>query len=257
MTWIPGLVGGGPGGGAAPAQLHDTTHSPVGLWQFDGDLLDTSGTGETLTVEAGTQKFSLSAIPDGTRSLQVNAGLRLVGANPAAAALRIAGDITIELLCKPVDIQAASTFAILIDCAGDQTSETETNNVLWGCNLQVAANEPFIVWERGAGINESLTDVDFGVEPGRWNHLAFVRDASGGAGSVVASIFVNGVLFATDATKTTASGGSLARIRVGASTIAGRAYNGLLSSVKVIASVLTAPQILAEAQRTLPPDLRP
>ena len=54
------LGGSGGGGGSAGWSVGnlDTTYSPVGLWNLDGNLTDSSGNGNDLTEQTGTAQFT-------------------------------------------------------------------------------------------------------------------------------------------------------------------------------------------------------
>src|ERR1700733_858646 len=84
---------------------HDTTYSPVGLWQLNGTLNDTSGNGFNLTVESGTARYA-DMLP-GFQSFLVSA-TRLVY-NTSGTSLAITGDMTVECLFRSA-IPVSTTF---------------------------------------------------------------------------------------------------------------------------------------------------
>jgi hypothetical protein len=248
----------------APAQLHDLTHSPVGLWQFDNDLLDSSGNGFDLSLDVGIERYGPSAVPGATQALYCDGVSRFIGANPAPAALRILGSMTTEMLVFSIGKQdLASGRASIVSVEGPFASEAEADNKLWGTFVVTPPQALGSKWEETAGADQthlSLATPPVGghLIPNRWHHIAHTRDTSGGVGATIGRWYINGQLTDTLSTMDPPINGANARMYVGqAERGVLETFFGQVSSLKVIASVLTGPQILAEAQRTLPPDLRP
>ncbi len=93
------------GGSPASAQLHAVLASTIAHWEFDGDLLDSVGS-EDLANVSGTTRFVDSAVP-GKKALLVLPPLFLRGvSDPAPAALRTLGDITVSVLVRPHNFQS-------------------------------------------------------------------------------------------------------------------------------------------------------
>ena len=88
----------------APHYL-DTDDGPIGLWNFDGTL--NAVVGPNFAVAAGTAVGFTEIIP-GFTALTAGPGVRL--ACPADASLRLAGDMTIELLLMLEDIDAGQVL---------------------------------------------------------------------------------------------------------------------------------------------------
>jgi hypothetical protein len=242
----------GSAGVGGTTQLHDTTHAPVALWQLNNNYLDTGTTGENLTLEIGTTQWFPGAVPN-TLSPRFDNATRLVGSAVAPAALRILGDITVEALIRPGD---ATTPGTLVNCSGASASETEANNTLW--DLRITDQDDLNLqafWESGAGVNSVLSVTDQSIHRWEWSHVAFVRDASGGIGATIARLYINGRLIGTATTLNPATGGTTSRIRIAGFDAAGFFLGGTLASVKVIAGVLTTPQIQDEVRRTVPRQL--
>lgn len=251
------VVGGGLEQSPVEAQLHDLTHNPVGLWQLDGSLVDLSPTGDDLSVSTGAELYGPGAAP-GTQAAYFNGVTRIqsTGGSPGPAALRILGDVTLELLVFPMQLTNDTFGSILATCSGTDASGTAANNFLYSLRLHNNLNNPGLYWENGSGVLNLLIDTDLVLAPGRWHHLAMVR-ISGGAGATTGKILLNGVKVAETTTFNEPDGGSSAFIKLGDFDDGTGGFTGYMQSVKVIPAALTDAQVLAEARLTLPPSVRP
>jgi hypothetical protein len=224
-----------------PIARHDLTHSPVGLWQFDGNLTDSSGQGNNLSAISGTPRYG-DLFP-GLRGLACDTVAR-IGLSSAPAVLRITGDLTVEMLIVPDKLAAALGGLVFLTGNG----ETQAVNTLWGVglvNTSNAVNAPRFASESGAGV-DAIYAVPHGLMPGSLNHLAVVRATS------TITFYLNGKqLGAASSTLTTPDGGTSVGIYVGADATGGSTMRCSISSLKVIASALNAAQVLAEYNRTL------
>lgn len=222
---------------AGIVQGHDTTHSPVGLWQLAGNLNDTSGNSFTLTVETGTSRF-VPIFPtlkgfyfDGSTALWHNV---------SAATLRITGDMTFECLFMLEAVTAAAYW--FSHTAGGETSDT---NQQYGLQFNLTTF-PAIAWiqESGAGVNSSYGGANNYMPLGRICHMAVTRTAN------VIQPYLNSRAWGSpSATLTTPDGGATGRLRLGGDSVT--RIRGVMASAKLIASALTANQIKAEYNRTL------
>ncbi len=225
------------------ARQHDTTHSPVGLWQLDGGLTDSSGNGFTLTVEAGTERYA--QLPGGIQGFFFDAATNLVR-SAAEATLLILGDMTIECLCEWIDSPpptAPNFNTVIVSHVGTHGSSTEANNAVYRLG---AAPTPGLRYfaESGAGSSILHDSVD-GVAQSL-QHLAMVRSSD------EITFYVNGgAIAATSSGLATPTGGGSGRFRLGASEGLNVPVKAVISSVKLIASALTAQQIADEYGRTL------
>lgn len=223
--------------------LHDTTHNPVALWQFNGDMLDSGSAGENLTLETGTTLWAPGPVP-GTRAFNFNGATRLVGAATAAAALRITGDMTVEALVRP---GTATTIGYLALCAGDLGSETEANNMLWALRFNTQQNLLLdSSWENGAGVNNDVSNAIEEAWRYEWLHVAVTREAN------VGKLWLQGRNIATSGVLSAPTGGTSARIRLGCGNVAGQFISASLSSVKVCDFALSQAQLQDEVRRTMP-----
>jgi hypothetical protein len=222
----------------AVVQRHGLHHSPVGLWQFDGDLNDSSGNGFHLTVESGAARYT--NIFPGLRALLIVDPLKLIY-NVAEPVLRITGNLTIEMLLQLSPAYEAGKFL----CSHTATGETSDTNALYQIDMVATTSENVGLFsESGAGVNASYSITLY--PPLSLCHFAVTRVTN------VVQFYLNGrTLGAASGTLTTPTDGTSGRFRVGSSTVAGTAPSGILSSLKVLNIGLTSGQILDEFNRTL------
>jgi hypothetical protein len=239
MTWIPSLM---VAGGAQPPQLHDLLHSPVGLWQFDGDLTDSSGNGFDLSLAAGTLRYGPGIRPD-LQSLFCDGSTRV--SRVTEATLRITGDVTVALLAHPNEGigGAGETFVTL-----QKVGEDPEQNVLF--NLEMLAGNLFhSFFEKGVSFpvpNTLLTPAPpFSLQPMRWHHLVYTRGSAN-------KLYHDGrVIFDDAGANGNPVNGVESFINIGDDPGGSGGFVGHICSVKVVASELTAQEVLAEARRTL------
>ena len=226
---------------AARVRKHDTEHQPLGLWQFDhGDLTDSSGNGRTLTVDKGTSCWS--QLYPGLDCLFFNgdttSGVRLIY-NVADTALRLTGDLTIEMLAHFRTYSGTQTF---ISHGG--STEDEVQNILYSVAMTDTFQSRWL-HEQGAGANE-VYGVDYQPQDEQICHFAVTRSSN------VIQFYLNGrALGAASSALNAATGGADGRLYIGGSATG--SWAGYLASVKLIGSALTAAEIRAEYNRTMGP----
>lgn len=225
--------GGGGSSGASPSYL-DTTHSPVGLWTFNEVLTDSSGNGLTLSVATGTEKYS--PVLPGIMGFYLDGSTYLNRAY--AAALAITGDLTVEWVGRVED------GGRMVTHCGDILSATEANNQLYG--VWIGNNLLKMYSENGGGTS---SDYQLTASGNTWpaHHFAVTRTSN------VIQFYVDGYAFgAASGTLTTPTGGTSGNITVGApNNIGVSPTTGCISSLKIIASALSASQVAAEAELAL------
>lgn len=222
----------------AAVQGHDTTYSPVGLWQLNDTLNDTSGNSFNLTLDNGTVAYS--EISPGMRGLALD-GSTSVQYAVSTATLGRTGDITLECL---LNLTSYSNGRFLISYAG--SSSSSTGNALYSIELMRSAALEF-TWDQETGTNVASRTSAFANLPplNQICHLAMTRISN------VIQVYLNGVLTDTSSTLTTPTGGGSSVFRIGTHSSRGAAPQAVVSSVKVVASGLTAAQIASEYNRTL------
>jgi hypothetical protein len=241
-----------PAGPGCDLFYHDTTFSPVLLCQFNDTLADTSGNGLNLVVDAGTvNSGSYVNVVSGDaclRGLSFDGATRLKHASDPR--LQITGDITVEfILVLKETPQPESTVAPIVTYTGGVDDTSSTVNYLWHTYVDDALL-PAWFSEHGVGVNDSF----IGTAPVRGvdqlQHFAVTRTSN------VIRFYSNGVqVGAASSALTTPTDGSASLLFVGGTGGTGsteRFYTRFyMSSLKVIASALTAAQVKSEYNRTL------
>lgn len=220
---------------AIPVRYHDTTHSPVGLWNFNGNMNDSSGNSFTLTVSTGTERYS-EVLP-GLTGFYFD-GSTTIFRNAAESTLQITGDYTIEmLLLVPPTVQNA-VFVSMGDSGATSTSnylfEILTNNTFSLSNFSESGTKS------GSTFSRPLASITYNQPC----HLAMTKTSN------VIQFYLNGAVIGTSGAQTATSGGSLDKLRVGGDAAA-PSLVGCVASLKIVASALNATQIAAEYSRTI------
>jgi len=240
-TPVP-LEGGGGGGGTTVsgviANRLDTTHSPVGLWLFKGNLNDSSGNGFDLDQNSTYVESSAGSIHPAAYA-SVSEAIEYHGS--PAASLQITGDITVQMIVflRTLPSVGGNRFRIL----RYQTSgETEATNGLYALNIFDDGQLEYDA-EEGAGTNiEYASGTGHRIIEGRLYHLAFIRSSN------QVTFFVNGQKFGDTSSGLNApSGGSSSFLKVGGGGNDGEAT---IACVKIIDSALTESQLYDEFKQT-------
>lgn len=221
---------------------HDLTHSPEGLWQLDGDMLDSSGNSHTLTVEAGTETYgSLGNLTgfyfDGSTNLWRSS---------ADSGLLELGDITLEMLVSFHTDDAgfgvnSDTFLVYHGASGESLA---TNTA-----YSLGPENDAIGLRYGAEHGSSGTNISYSPDEstgtvGEITHIALVRENDD------VTIYANGVSQGSSSSLSAPEGGTSGRFRVGSAYNLTRPIVGVISSLKFVTSALSAEEIAAEYRRT-------
>lgn len=240
------------GGAVGEIALHDTTHAPVGLWQFQGSLADASGNGFTLSVDAGSAEYS--AFAQRILGVRLN-GLRLKRAHEAL--LTIPGDMTIGMFClfeEQPEPSVVGQATALVTYTGGTSDASADYNYQYQLDITVTPGR-LMRWfsEHGVGVNDSYTLASHLPAPGVPFHLMATRTAN------VVQFYLNGTTFgAASAALTTPDGGTLTELYVGGTGGVGTLStisSTLMASLIIIPSALTAAQVKTEYNRTMGPFL--
>lgn len=220
--------------------LHDLTHNPVALWQGQESLVDTSANGHTLVVHAGTEQYG--AVCPGVHGFQLGA-MRLTTA-AVAPLLAITGDMTVEMLLM---ISAPTTaFSQIVTYTYGTDDTSSTFNYLWQVNFDDATRRPYWFQEFGVGSNSTHVPVDQALPTKRLVHYAATRISN------VVQHYCEGMPLGVSGAVTQATGGSVSQLYIGGEGGPSARFCSpmLVASIKVIASGLSAEQVLAERNRT-------
>lgn len=224
---------------AGVVNYHGLEHNPVGLWQLNGSLADTSGNGFTLTVESGTVFYGY--VQPGLRGALLNSTVLIY--NTFTSTLAITGDLTIEALVYLPAYTVSQRYLVSHANAG----ETAVDNYLYGISLLNGSGKVDYFAESGVGVDIVYNPViaDTNRPPLSPCHFAMTRS------SQVVQFYLNGRTWgAASGTLGTPTGGGSGRFRIGGTGSIG-GPEGITASVKVIASALTAAQVAVEYNRTL------
>ena len=227
---------------------HLATANTVTLHQLTAGTLEDSGPNNwPLAVGVGTERYSYFHPSLGGFYFD---GATVLGLADRHEALEITGELTVELIAAFERVGTASWNVLFYSASG----ETEATNVLYG--FSVTRTEPSAphtqiphwLQEHGAGTN---SESDFGnnFPFGPVTHLAFSRSAE-----QLVTLYVNGRVWGTPVTLTAPTGGSSSRLCIGGSaygTASGMV--GVLASVHVQNTCLTANQVKADYNHTLGP----
>lgn len=226
------------------AQYLDTTHTPAALYEFDGDLVDSSGNGLDLSMGTGTAIYGPAPVTDGLGAFfQASRAQR----GSFDASLQILTALTLEAMVFPGAVHSADAYIASFNGSGD----TEAVNILYNMML-TSGNRLRYLHEAGAGVDHGIT-FNVSIPLGQWSHLAITRDSAGTG----INAYVNGILRGSTTLGAAPTGGGSSQLQVGQFIGGTFPFTGMLSSVKIIAAELNATQVLAEANRALPPELRP
>lgn len=219
-------------------QPHDNTYNPIGLWQFNNDLTDSSGNGKTLTVGAGTARYG--DISPQLRGIFFDGSTRV---QITDASFRLVGDMTIEMLCFIQTIPNA-TAPVIVSCMDN--GETSATNYLYAIYPVQAGYFLQYFHEFSAGTNVTYSNTTGAIPIGEVFHLAMVRQSN------QITFYVNGKLNgAVSSTLTAPDTVSGTQSFFVGGNLQDASFAGAVSSLKIINSALTASQIEGEYNRTL------
>lgn len=226
---------------AATLTRHNQAYDPVGLWQFNETLNDTSGNGFNMTVDAGTERYT--DIYPGVRGVQL-IGNKLIY-NTFTGTLAITGDVTIEAILYLETYPGANPVLIASHGASGETSDT---NYMYFYGLNATDGNFTMISENGAGTNATYNLSD---GPGLGLcHVAVTRATN------VIQFYLNGRAYgAASSTLTTPDGGTSGRFRVGSPDANIFGPESVMASLKVCNIALSAAQVAAEYNLTVGPVL--
>lgn len=223
----------------AYVNYHDRTYNPVGLWQLNGNMNDSSGNAFTLQVGAGTERYS-DLFP-GVRGMHFDGSTRLQTVS-FQASLLLQADMTIEFLVISRS-RATGTYVSFSSTstsgAGDNTQYSLGYDTTNGASL-------FWRSHHGTLVADSYT-INNNFSPLVVNHVAATRTAN------VIQFYLNGLVLGSASTALTSpASGSSGTFRIG-SGVSGFSTvpAGIVASVKLCSFALTADQIRGEYNNTI------
>lgn len=248
-----GYSSGTIGRASYPGKL-GTEYSPVGLWLFDGGLTDSGSAGESLSLARGAAQYAY--VVDGARqSLVIDDPDGYAGASsPAPAALRVTGDVTVQIVFTPLENATGLYGSVLVSCDGQAGTAAANECYLLLYDGAVGGSpqlEPMFRWEHSTGTRVTIkASPAHYLTPGQPVHLVGRRwDA--GASSYTGQLWANGVLLAETTGATGPSGGTSSFMNIGRQASGNVAVqNSLYHCIKVVDRKLTDAELLDEFLRT-------
>lgn len=218
-------------------RAHDSSYSPVAMYQLDGNMNDSIGSNH-FSVTAGTELYGYCK---GLKGFAFNGSTTIAGSTASPA---LYGDMTAECLLNVARVHTVQQR--IFHESGASNSELASQNSLWALDVTATNNALQHSSEYNAGSN-NIYLTTMSVPVGEIVHLAMVR------ASDQVSLYMNGILAAgPSSTLNTPTSGENAHMEFGGATGATAVYLvGWMASVKIIASALTADQVLREANYTL------
>lgn len=234
-----------------PYRYHDLSYGPLGLWQLNGDALDSSGNGYNLDVgifSGGTTFMHYSDIIPGIRGAWFDGSHFLIH-TAYDAALNILGDMTVEAIIRNDELipgvnPTSQILRAFVSHSGSNIFFT-TYGPAFAVGLNASSRRVQALSSQGAVLDRF--ECEHGVESKGVAHVA-ARRKSG-----VWQIFINGQRAGPEsATLPTPDGGTNARFRIGGvdPASASGSWLGALASVKLFDKALTDDEIRAEATLT-------
>jgi hypothetical protein len=231
-----------------PVGQHGTSRSPLGLWQLDGGLTDSSGNGYDVALGAGTARYT-GLLPGSThKGFYFDSSTTLIRSTRTAA-LDLLGAITVEFL---LFLHTKITVDTELVTYGD-SGETLNDNYLWSVRLIQSATggAPCLdsFWEYSTGTNVSVSST-YPLPVGELMHIAMTRTVNGP--NLDVRFYVNGTLTDTLTGNHVPEIGAspVQKVRIGGPTLA--PYT-MIGSVCVIGgTALTDTEVLEDAKLCMP-----
>ena len=231
--------------GLRQINYHDTTHTPVALWNFDGNLDDSSGNSITLGVgPGGTERYA--PIGGGKRGFFFDQGTYLTTVSSSPAALEIVGDMTIEMLIAPASLDHGGYASIIRYTKPTSGRVNSTHNNLYTLYTVTDGGANYLAYyaEKDGGPT-GISHLDASSVLPAYSqifHFAMVRASN------EVSFYVDGAqLGSTSSGLAAPNGGSASELYVGSTSTPDKYFNGVIASLKICNTALTADQILDEA----------
>lgn len=210
------------------------------LFQFDdtaSSLTDRSANSNDLTLITGTEQYT---------ALNGLIGLALDGSTYYKAAIdssvQLTGDLTLELLCS---LYAATQFYYLISAQGVVgTPPDAANNILWGIRGSGNKRKLNFLHETGTGGTYEQPDMLSHPVEGQMTLVTMVRSG------LNYKLYLDGKLMDTQAFTTATSGGTSAKLVLGAREDGGNIFNdAVIYGVRLCNDDFTDAQVLESANR--------
>lgn len=238
-------------GGVGQLGRHPLIANTVGLWQLNGDLLDTSGNNLHLSWQdpgSGVYDKFLELYPGYVGQYNDSVNFRGAFRNANDAALQITGDMTVEFIAR-VDTRASLDRYLVAH--GTEGSETLANNYLYGIKYSNTAQSAGLDW-----ISENASGSDSNFTPGNTNssastprpglpHMVPFHFAATRTSNIV-QMYVNGKPWGPPSNAlTTPTGGTTGKLYVLCGSDGSPMY-GSIATLRILNVTRSAANILAD-----------
>jgi hypothetical protein len=224
--------------------LHNTSLSPIALWQLQGD--DASPEVLAVTDTAGDAGGPYNLTKNGTTQLGmghapqfqgwVNVTERLTSTDTD---LNLTGAMTFAIIATPHN----TATGIIAGWGGND--DTEANNYTW--RMAFVSNSLQYFHEQGAGGDVVFGGTNSGIVVGQPQHVAFTRDSAGTG----LKMFINGTLVESTTLANAPTGGGSGNFFMGEDQDGTSPFVGSLVSGILFDSELSEAQVLSMARLTM------
>ena len=218
--------------------LHGLDHSPLALYQFNGDGVDSSGNARDLTP-TGTIEYYSGHVGMAFRQNGTDKFTR------TDAAFAITGELSVMALVH-LDTVASAVYAV---ATYDGVAVTQAENKLWALQLEADGTYLFPRYQHqhGVGTPDVVTSSSEGkhVTPGEWVWVGFTRDSAGTG----IKLFINGELATSETLADPPDGGGSSFLNVGSDGAGDGDFLGVVQSLKIVGAELTEAEMKAEYER--------
>lgn len=214
----------------------------VGLWTFDGNLLDTSGSGLDLALASGEEVYT-DLLPGlrGALFNGVNTGYQRPGNDPA---LTLLGEMTVQVICQtPRPMFGTTQFIAQMRASSGSAPAT---NLPWMLQtVPTPAGRLALVWTPN-NFQASAPNTAISYNPCL---ITAVRQADGSG-----AFYVNSRLVGTSAPQALPTGGTATALHVGFNVIGpANFFEGLMCSLRVKNIAINAAAVTADYNASLGP----
>ena len=218
----------------------DTTYTPVALYNFNGNLEDSSATGDDLIKDNGTNRYYPNLLFSGSQSALFK-GDTCYRTATNNAAHRITGDITLITIIN--FYEASSGYQNIVTFSGNNDGENQ--NFLYSMYLN-ASEELYWFQEKGEGVNVDYLLAGYPIPIQQWVVIGATRTSNS------IQFYLNGAKLGPAATIDAPTGGDHGdcRLWIGAEDPGNANYlKAHVKSIKIISSALTEAQMMTEFER--------
>ena len=214
----------------------------VGLWQLQGNMLDTSGNGINLSIERGVETYAALPTSGGLQAFSFNGATNLLG--PLAPVLAVAGEFTAQLWAYTTGAGVYTYFANEGTISGNYSLYSMYNSAgglgNFGTSYTDQTHNAALGTPNPPGVVIPLNELHL---------LSLVRTSTGGS-NYVSRLWVDANLQSGGVNTTAQTADGTERLRVGGFT-GGANYTGYIASLRFVGHARTAAEIAADANRAI------